>query len=172
MQSLHYKQAIKFYFIPFIVLLVLWNVLSGYFDFFFIASGLSSIIFTLFFFKRLVDAEKSLHDIISNKLSLFPLLVRYIPWLICQIILSSSYVTKKVLMLNPKLKPIVLIRRSSKHHDKSAALFANSVTITPGTLTINVKNAKKTYLFAICLIDKDLKNGISEIENKVLSHCL
>ncbi|OEY86908.1 cation:proton antiporter [Wolbachia pipientis] len=172
MQSLYCRQAIKSFFTFFIVLLILWNVLSGYFDSFFVASGLFSSIFTLFVFKRLVDAERSLHNIISNKLSLYSLFVSYIPWLMCQIILSSIYVTKKTLQFDLKLTPVILLRKSKKHHDKSAALFANSVTITPGTLTINVENRRKTYLFTICLIDKDLEKGISAMESKVLSHRL
>nr|WP_304411920.1 hypothetical protein [Wolbachia endosymbiont of Muscidifurax uniraptor] len=40
--------------------------------------------------------------------------------------------------------------------------------MTPGTLTINVESKQKTYLSTICLIDKDLESGISEIENKIL----
>lgn len=83
-------------------------------------------------------------------------------------ILSSIYVTKKVLQIKPKLEPIIILKKCKGHNDESIALFANSVTITPGTLTIDVENKKQTYLSTICLIDKSLETGISEIENKVL----
>lgn len=85
-----------------------------------------------------------------------------------QIILSSVYVTKKVLQFKSKLEPIVILRKCKGHNDESIALFANSVTITPGTLTINVESKQKTYFSTMYLIDKDLERGISEIENKIL----
>jgi multicomponent Na+:H+ antiporter subunit E len=85
-----------------------------------------------------------------------------------QIILSSIYVTKKVLQPNLKLEPIIILKKCKGHNDESIALFANSVTITPGTLTINVESKQKTYLSTMCLIDKNLESGISETENKVL----
>nr|WP_330359218.1 Na+/H+ antiporter subunit E [Wolbachia pipientis] len=62
----------------------------------------------------------------------------------------------------------MILRKCKGHNDESIALLANSVTITPGTLTINVESKQKTYLSTICLIDKNLESGISEIENKIL----
>lgn len=163
------RQKIKFFSLSFITLFALWIILSGYFEPFFIFCGVFSSIFTLFIFRRLINAEGALSQILNgtSRLSFYKL-VSYIPWLMYQIILSSVYVTKKVLQFKSKLEPIVILRKCKGHNDESIALFANSVTITPGTLTVNVESKQKTYLSTMCLIDKDLESGISEIENKIL----
>ena len=163
------RQNIKFFSLSFVILFSLWITLSGYFEPFFILCGVFSSVFTLIIFKRLIDAESALSQILndSGRLSLYQL-ISYIPWLIYQIIFSSIYVTKKVLRFKSTVEPIVIARECIGHNDKTIALFANSVTITPGTLTINVEKKQKTYLSTICLIDKDLESGISEIEGKVL----
>lgn len=168
MKNLNFRQEIKFFSLAFITLFVLWVVLSGYFELFFILCGITSSIFTLFVFKRLINAESSLSQILNGKSRLSFWLISYIPWLMYQMILSSVYVTKKVLQIKPKLEPIIILKKCKGHNDESITLFANSVTITPGTLTINVENKKQTYLSTICLIDKNLETGISEIESKVL----
>lgn len=164
------RQKIKFFSLSSIILFFLWTVLSGYSEPFFVFCGIFSSIFTLFIFKRLIDAESAFSQILNgtSRLSFYKLLVSYIPWLIYQMILSSIYVTKKVLQTKLKLEPIIILKKCKGHNDKSIALFANSVTITPGTLTINVVRKRQTYLSTICLIDKSLESGVSEIENKVL----
>ncbi|MGL9758338.1 MAG: Na+/H+ antiporter subunit E [Wolbachia sp.] len=169
MKNFNFRKEIKFFSLSFIALFTLWTILSGYFEPFFIFCGVFSSIFTLFILRRLINAEGALSQILNgtNRLSFYKL-VSYIPWLMYQIILSSVYVTRKVLQFESKLEPIVILRKCKGHNDESIALFANSVTITPGTLTINVESKQKTYLSTMCLIDKDLESGISEIENKIL----
>ncbi|QOD38579.1 Na+/H+ antiporter subunit E [Candidatus Wolbachia massiliensis] len=166
---MNFRQKIKFFSLSFIILLFLWTVLSGYFEPFFVFCGVFSSMFTLFIFKRLVNAESALSQILNDASRLqFCKLVSYVPWLIYQVILSSIYVTKKVLQTKLKLEPIIILKKCKKHNDKSIALFANSVTITPGTLTIDVARKRQMYLSTMCLIDKSLESGVSEIENKVL----
>ncbi|QKX02002.1 Na+/H+ antiporter subunit E [Wolbachia endosymbiont of Dirofilaria (Dirofilaria) immitis] len=164
------KQKIKFFSLSFVILFSLWTILSGYFELFFVLCGVFSSVFTLFIFKRLINVESTFSQILSNtsKLSFYKLLVNYIPWLVYQIILSSIYVIKKVFQTELKLKPIVIIKKYKGHDDKSITLFANSVTITPGTLTIDVARKQQTYLSTICLIDESLESDVSKIENEVL----
>ncbi|WP_349967242.1 MAG: Na+/H+ antiporter subunit E [Wolbachia endosymbiont of Armadillidium vulgare] len=163
------RQNIKFFSLSFVILFSLWIILSGYFEPFFIFCGVCSSAFTLLVFRRLVNAESTLNQILNGRGRLsFYQFVSYVPWLMYQIILSSIYVTKKVLRFKSTVEPIVIVRRCTGHNDKTIALFANSITITPGTLTINVEKKQKTYLSTICLIDKDLESGIFEIESKVL----
>ncbi|MDF0607329.1 Na+/H+ antiporter subunit E [Wolbachia endosymbiont of Onchocerca gibsoni] len=164
------KQKIKFFSLSFIILFSLWTMLSGYFETFFVLCGVFSSVFTLFIFKRLINAESAFSQILNgaSKLSFYNLLVNYMPWLTYQIILSSIYVTKKVLQTKLKLKPIIIVKKCEGHNNKSIALFANSVTITPGTLTIDVARKQQIYLSTICLMDESFKSGVYKIENEVL----
>ncbi|QKX01457.1 Na+/H+ antiporter subunit E [Wolbachia endosymbiont of Cruorifilaria tuberocauda] len=165
-----FKQEIKFSSLSFIVLFSLWAMLSGYSEPFSILYGVFSSISVLFIFKRLMNAESTFNKILNDtgKLSFYKLLVNYIPWLVCQVILSSIYVTRKALQARLELKPIVIIKKYEGHNDKSIALFANSVTITPGTLTIDVIKRRKIYICTMCWMDESLKSDVSQMENKVL----
>ncbi|MGL9732832.1 MAG: Na+/H+ antiporter subunit E [Wolbachia sp.] len=164
------RQKIKFFSLSFIILFFLWIVLSGYFETFFVFCGVFSSILTLFIFKRLIDAENAFIQILNgtSRLLFYKFLISYIPWLIYQVILSSIYVSKKVLQIELKLEPITILKKCKGHNDESITLFANSVTITPGTLTINIIRKRQTYLSIIYLIDKSLERGVLEIENRVL----
>lgn len=164
------RQKIKFFSLSFVILFSLWTVLSGYFEPFFVSCGIFSSIFTLLIFKRLINAESAFCQILNHtsRLSFCKLLVSYVPWLIYQVILSSVYITKKVLQAKLKLEPITILKKCKGHNDESIMLFANSVTITPGTLTIDVIKKRQTYLSTMYLIDKNLESGVSEIENQVL----
>ncbi|WFW29774.1 MAG: Na+/H+ antiporter subunit E [Wolbachia endosymbiont of Menacanthus eurysternus] len=165
------KQKNYFFFITFVTLFFLWITLSGYFKLFFIFCGIFSSIFVLFIFKRLINNENTLNQILNtttNKLLLYKLLINYTPWLIYQIIFSNIYIAKKILQIKLKLEPIIIVKKCKKHNDKSITLFANSITITPGTLTIDIIKKRKTYLSTIYLIDKSLKKSIFITEKKVL----
>ncbi len=60
----------------------------------------------------------------------------YLPWLFWQIILSNVILVK--LVLNPKmpLDPVVIRFKHGLKTDFGIVLLANSITLTPGTLTI------------------------------------
>ena len=168
MKNYHYKQEIKFSLLSFIVLFTLWVILSGYFEPFFLLCGFFSSVFTLLIFKRMVNAENSLNHILNNSRLQFLNIIYYIPWLAYQMIVSSIYVAKKILQTDYKPEPIIILIKCRKHNDESITLFANSVTITPGTLTIKVDTTQETYSAIISLMNKELRDGVSQIEAKVL----
>lgn len=169
MKSSEFRKEVNFFSLSFIALFVIWVILSGYFDTFFILCGTFSSILTLFILRRLINSESVLHQILNdpNRLAFYRL-ASYIPWIMYQIILSSIYVSKRILQPKYKLEPIIIQKKCKDHNDQSITLFANSVTITPGTLTINVERKQQIYLSTICLIDKALESGIDDIENKAL----
>lgn len=169
MRDFNLKREIKFFSFSFVSLLIIWIILSGYFEVFFILCGIFSSIFTLLILRRLINAEAALYQILDNAnvLVLFRL-VSYIPWLSYQIVLSSIYVAKRILHSKHKLEPIIILKKCKGHNDKSITLFANSVTITPGTLTLHIEKKQQIYLSTICLLDKALESGVSDIENKTL----
>ncbi len=84
-------------------------------------------------------------------------------------IVSSIYVARKTLQIDYKPEPIVILIKCRKHNDESITLFANSVTITPGTLIIKVSTTQEeTYSAIISLMNKELRDGVSQIEARVL----
>lgn len=169
MKNYNYKQEIKFSLLSFIALFTLWVMLSGYFEPFFLLCGFFSSAFTLFILRRMVNAENSLNHILNNSGLQFLNIICYIPWLVYQMIVSSIYVARKTLQIDYKPEPIVILIKCRKHNDESITLFANSVTITPGTLTIKVSTTQEeTYSAIISLMNKELRDGVSQIEARVL----
>ena len=67
-------------------------------------------------------------------------LTGYIPWLLYQIFLANIHVM--YLVLHPRMMELInpkIIRFDSRlKSDYSRTTFANSITLTPGTITVNV----------------------------------
>ena len=80
--------------------------------------------------------------------------VGYIPWLLYQILLANIHVF--YLTFHPRMMelidPQIIIFESRLKSDIARTTFANSVTLTPGTITVNVTTRGK---FAVhCINEK------------------
>lgn len=134
--------------IQFALLLGLWLLLSGHYDFFHISMGVFSALLVVLLNLRLRKYyffEEELAEIKARMKDIFPVRLRYgrvffyIPWLIWQIVVASLQVAAVV--LNPKM-PIdpALVRFKTKFPNTSAkVILGNSITLTPGTITIQIK---------------------------------
>ena len=134
--------------IQFVLLLGLWLLLSGHYDFFHILMGVfSALLVTLlhvrlrkyyFFEEELAEARARIKDVHPVRLR-YGRVLFYIPWLVWQIVVASLQVAAVV--LNPKM-PIdpALVRFKTKFPNTSAkVILGNSITLTPGTITVQVK---------------------------------
>jgi len=66
-------------------------------------------------------------------------LLLYVPWLIWQIVLSSLLVA--VVVVHPKMpiQPRLVRFRTQLPHDLARLTLATSITMTPGTVTLDVQ---------------------------------
>ena len=116
------------------VLCGVWLVWSGYYLPLIMSFGLGSVLLTLWVSKRL--------NVIGDEgQPLNPKLLSYIPWLILQIILANIDVLKRILSRNPNAIEPTWIRVPA--HQKTTfgkVLFANSITLTPGTVSVELKD--------------------------------
>ncbi|MCL5780899.1 MAG: Na+/H+ antiporter subunit E [Firmicutes bacterium] len=64
-------------------------------------------------------------------------MIAYVPWLVWQIVLSNIHVVQ--LVLSPKLEidPKIIRFKHDLKTDMGIVILANSITLTPGTITIN-----------------------------------
>jgi multicomponent Na+:H+ antiporter subunit E len=60
---------------------------------------------------------------------------RYAPWLLKEILVANLHVAKIILSPSLPISPIMVHYRSSQKTDLGRALYANSITLTPGTIT-------------------------------------
>lgn len=62
----------------------------------------------------------------------------YVPFLIKEIVVATIYVAEKVLDPRMPIDPVIIAHRCKFERDVSRVAFANSITLTPGTLTVDV----------------------------------
>lgn len=114
-------------------LLALWLVLSGHYTALLISFGVICTGLVVWFARRmrLVDPE-------GVFLHLFPGLVGYWIWMVKEIFVSNVRVARIVLSPSLPIRPALVHYRASQETDLGRVLFANSITLTPGTITTEV----------------------------------
>jgi multicomponent Na+:H+ antiporter subunit E len=66
----------------------------------------------------------------------------YIPWLIYQIIMANFHVARLVLSPKMPINPKIIKFKVKLDSDISLVTFANSITLTPGTITVDIKEGE------------------------------
>jgi multicomponent Na+:H+ antiporter subunit E len=112
----------------------------------------------------LVLAYSRRHGILDEEGHPLHLAVRgwkYIPWLFWQIVLSNWDVMKRVWHPRRPIDPCLVRIPYSTRTDLGTVIYANSITLTPGTVTVEVDTEKKELLVH-CLTraaGEDLQKG-------------
>ena len=115
----------------------LWLLWSGHYTALPLAAGAFSVLFCLWFLRRLLRDVESLPGP-----SFFSRLPAYLPWLLRQIALSNLAVIRLILRFKP-VEPVVIDTETPGEGDEfGAAVYANSITMTPGTLSIDVDDSQ------------------------------
>ncbi len=151
------------YVFTFIVCMVTWLVLSGKFDFFHIALGVvSSAIVTATSGDMLLKARR-----LGGLPGTWMRFIAYIPWLLFEIFRANLHVMR--LVFHPRMMDLIdprMVRFQSQLDDEMARfILANSITLTPGTITVFVSIYGK---FTVHAIDKASGEGLpGEMETRV-----
>jgi len=114
-------------------LFVFWLALSGHYTTMLVTAGVLSAAVCVLAAKRMriVDAE-------GHPIELLRGAVTYYPWLTWEIIKSGWAVTKIVLNPSLPISPTMTVVRASQKTKAGMATYANSITLTPGTMTVGV----------------------------------
>jgi multicomponent Na+:H+ antiporter subunit E len=139
---------------------VFWYILSGHTEPLIIGFAVVSIAIVLVVASRMrvVDREGFPYQIVFRAIS-------YSVWLGVQILLSSVAVAK--LIVSPKLSisPRMIEVPCGQASDLGRAIYANSITATPGTVTINVWQDRMVVHALNAASADDLATG--EMERRV-----
>ena len=116
-----------------LILFAFWVVLSGIFTPFLLAAGLASAIAVTWFANRMtiVDQEG------LPMRQMLPAL-RYFPWLINEIGKSALDVAKLIVHPRMPIEPTLVRFRPSQRTAVGLCTHANSITLTPGTISVEV----------------------------------
>ncbi len=120
-----------------VVLFLFWLALSGHYTTFLVGAGAACAVLCAFTAARMgvVDAEGHPVHLLRGALT-------YFPWLWWEIAKSAWAVTK--LILNPRLpiSPTMTVVGPARRTSVGVASYANSITLTPGTITVGVKRQR------------------------------
>jgi len=135
-------------------LAVFWLLWSGYLEPTILLYGVISCAVALAGALRvgLVDREALPYHMIAHSL-------RYHPWLLAEIVKSNIAVAKIVLDPRLRMRPHIVRTEASQKSDVGRVIFANSITLTPGTITLAVRERE---VVVHCLADAfadDLQTG-------------
>ena len=101
---------------------------------------------------RVVDAE-------GHPIELFRGAVTYFPWLIREIVKSGWSVAKIIVHPRLPISPTMTVVRASQKTAAGVATYANSITLTPGTITVRVNGNDLTVHALTCDGALDLEGG-------------
>jgi multicomponent Na+:H+ antiporter subunit E len=143
------------------ILFVFWIVLSGKFDLFHMSLGVICSGIVSFISHDLLFANVRVGDI---RLMLWRF-VTYIPWLLYQILLANFHVASLVLSPRMPIFPQVVRFKTKLESDMSWVTLANSITLTPGTITMDIRE-REFFVHALSKkVADDLSTG--EMEDRV-----
>ena len=132
------KAFIKGTVLQFIILLGLWLILSGKYDWMHLSFGIASA-FIVTLLQLRINKYLYYQIKIANENSLsWSRLLLYVPWLIWQVILASLQVAYVVLHPRMPINPSLLKFKTKLPNIAARVILGNSITLTPGTLTINI----------------------------------
>jgi multicomponent Na+:H+ antiporter subunit E len=121
------------------VLFAFWLALSGHYTVMLVTAGLVSTAVCVFSAVRMRVLDREGHPI-----ELLPGAVTYYPWLLREIVKSAWGVTKIILHPALPISPTMTVVDASQKSAAGLATYANSITLTPGTVTAGVNGNKFT----------------------------
>jgi multicomponent Na+:H+ antiporter subunit E len=135
-------------------LFAFWLALSGHYTPVLIAAGIGCAALCVYLATR-----ARLLDLEGHPIHLWRGALTYLPWLVREIVKSAWSVTKVI--LNPRLpiSPTMTIVRASQKTPVGIATYANSITLTPGTITVAVNGNDLTVHALVRGGADDLESG-------------
>jgi multicomponent Na+:H+ antiporter subunit E len=127
---------------------------SGHYDSFLVSIGLASSIGVMLLVRRmkLVDAESAPVEITLRAIA-------YTPWLLWQIFRSNLDVARRILTPSLPIHPNVIRIRAGQRTDLGRVIYANSITLTPGTVSIAVDGDEITVHALTDEAGRDVEQG-------------
>ena len=124
-----------------LALFIVWLILSGKFDAFHVSMGAVSALCVALGTRRLLILPPDIGPPGTPLAKALPLrFLGYVPWLSWQIIVSSLHVAYVVLHPRMPIQPRLLRFDTAFPHVLAQLTLATSITLTPGTVTLDVDN--------------------------------
>jgi multicomponent Na+:H+ antiporter subunit E len=120
-------------------LFAFWLVLSGHYTPMLVVAGAASAALCVLAAHRMRVPDREGHPV-----ELLWGAVTYYPWLAREIAKSAWAVTKIILHPRLPISPTMTVVRASQRTPVGVATYGNSITLTPGTITVGVNGSELT----------------------------
>ena len=137
----------------FIVLFGFWLLMSGYYTPLILSLGVISCLLCVY-----LTIKGKFLDNETLPIYFFPRLIQYTLWLIKEI-LKSNIQTAKVIIQKSE-KPELFSVKATQKTNEGKVTYANSITLTPGTVTTQIKND----IFEVHALTKDFGDDVRSSE--------
>lgn len=159
-----------YFVVNFITLFVVWIFISGKLDPFHLSLGAISCLIVALVSTDLLytNRQKGFASRIGEAVRF----ISYTVWLMYQIVRANFHVTKLALSLKPMertIDPCIFTFQTNLKTDFGKFILANSITLTPGTVTIRIQD-DTFYVHAItrtAMGDFADNENISEMEKRI-----
>ena len=137
----------------FIILFGFWLLMSGYYTPLILSLGVISCLLCVY-----LTIKGKLLDNETLPIYFFPRLIQYTLWLIKEI-LKSNIQTAKVIIMKSEEPELFSVKATQKTNEGKVT-YANSITLTPGTVTTQIKND----IFEVHALTKDFGDDVRSSE--------
>ena len=137
----------------FIVLFGFWLLMSGYYTPLILSLGVISCLLCVY-----LTIKGKFLDNETLPIYFFPRLIQYTIWLIKEI-LKSNITTAKVIIMKSEEPELFSVKATQKTNEGKVT-YANSITLTPGTVTTQIKND----IFEVHALTKDFGDDVRSSE--------
>ena len=125
--------------ILFVILLAIWLLWSGHYTPLLLSLGVGSCAFVAWVAWRmgLVDRE-------GVPIEIVPRMLLYLPYLALEIVKANLDVARRIVSPRMPIDPRVFRTTASQKTDLGRTIYANSITLTPGTVSIDIEGDEIT----------------------------
>lgn len=125
--------------VSFISLMIFWIIMSGFLDFIHLAMGVLSVVSVMFINYKLYSHRFFEDDIEDINQLRFGRAFYYMLWMIYQILLAGFHVVSVIIRPKMPITPSILTFKTDLPSSHAKMILGNSITLTPGTLTVDIK---------------------------------
>ncbi len=137
-----------------IVLFSLWLLLSGHYGALLLSLGALSSVFVAW-----VSEKLGLFNNDYSTLKLNLKLPKFLPWFFFEVLKSNIDVSKRILHPKLPIEPNIMSLDASQHGDVATALYANCITLTPGTYSLDLDSNNIEVHSLTKALAEDLQTG-------------
>ena len=144
-----------------VVLAALWFLLSGHTEPLLLWLGGGSIVVVVLIANRMDLIDREGHPIHLSWRA-----IGYFPWLILEIIKANIDVAKVIIQPEMPIQPKFFRVKASQLDELGHAIYANSITLTPGTITVDLHEG----MVEVHALTKAAQDGVEtgEMDAKVV----